>query len=194
VAANLNDVKLTTVIDWEAFITDVEAHAAGLVAEGTSEAGARDLAFEAVWAEQFGALIEVMDVVAIQSRPTASSVAQLPDDYYRRLVDLIPDNKEVLFVSLTWTTNSPDDNLEAIKFLKRWRWLVGGLNVIQVAWSRLVDVSESRCGRWPNLGLRKAACNGGLLSEVGRQKSSWGEFVDESVPSEPPQSASQGAE
>jgi len=119
-------------------------------------------------------------MVAIDSRPQAASPADLPDDYYLRLADLIPENKPVLFTSLAWPTSSEHDSAEVVAFLQRFRELVAGLNVKYVAWERLMDVPDDECPVLRGLGVPAEHCVSGLISATGVKKSTWDEYVADS--------------
>ena len=183
VAGNV-DSPVTTAIDWEAFVADCDARQAQLVGSGEDPEAAPALAHQAVWKEQFvdTAVMQHMPIVAIRSRPTVLRVSELPDDYYSRLIPLIPTNKPVAFLPVAWTNTTPDASTEAVKFLKRFRHLVAGLNVTHVAWARLVDIDSGRCPILENLGVDRNVCNDGLLPAAGPPKSLWDEFLDESDP------------
>jgi len=180
-AAGVRGEKATTSIDWEVFRADVAARAE---ADELTEAEAA----EAVWADQLAAFVEHWDVVALDSRPSAADPSDLPDDYYALLADLIPENKPVVFTSLSWPTPSENDWSEAVTFLQRFRWLVAGLNVRYVAWERLVDASEDRCKVLTRIGVPVEMCTSGLIKAVGAPKQAlWDEYLDESAPPPPAQ-------
>ena len=169
-ASGVQGVPASTSIDWERLRADAEARA-------RADAGSFDDALAAVWEEQFAELASGWAMVAIDSRPRSGDPADLPDDYYLCLADLVPENKPVAFTSLSWPTHSPDDSADAVAFLKRFRTLVSGLNVSWVAWDRLVDVPDDDCPVLTGLGLPADRCVSGLIKATGVKKSSWDEFV-----------------
>lgn len=183
IATNIK-TPLTTVIDWETFVAHTDARAASLLDAGEDEETAPALAAQQVWDEQFvqTGIVDHLDVIALQSRPTALRVEDLPDDYYARLIPLIPENMPVAFLPLVWSTNTGGVGTKATQFLQRFRWLAAGLNVVHLSWGRLFDVETGKCSIMKNIGIDKNACNDGLVPTTGRPKSVWDEILDESPP------------
>ncbi len=132
-------------------------------------------------------LINHVDEIALSTSPTSSRMNALEDDHYRRLLPLTGQDKPIVFMEVWSSHTTAEVDYPAVWLLEKFRQLAGGLNVAQVAWSRIRDVpGTERCAKIManhDVPISMRFCNAGLFDSGGTHKPSlWPAYLDTSSP------------
>ncbi|MBM4321191.1 MAG: hypothetical protein FJ125_14880 [Deltaproteobacteria bacterium] len=173
------EIRVTTSLDWEAFLA---AQAAG--AESAEAGGDRPPGDAAAWDALVSGLEDKLDLLVLQSVLRGhETIDDLPEDHFSRLRQVLPANLPVAFLPLYWPCRGAGDVSAARDLLREFHFLAAGLNLAFFTWPRFIDMTDQECGRYADA-LKGSAdfCYSGLVRSAGNPKSLWNDVLDEELP------------